>query len=537
VDHVLGEYDNGNDDTFSEFDALQGVFEGVNGTVDSIGINVSGGADDNLDQLDDDGDADNISTGQQLLEVLGDLTQVNSLADVGSDSIVGSGGDDLIFGDAVFTDLLAIAEGINLPPGSGWAVIEALVAGNVFFNQDPGKTVNEEIMDFLRDPANQDLYDLARESLADGVGRGGGHDTIDGGAGDDTIFGQEGNDVIQGGAGEDVITGGTGNDTMTGGTGERDTFRWTAADPGTVTGGGSATTTYNFAGVTTATNNHFAFEFDTHIDPNTPDGLTALFSGNPDFGSDNEASNTQYAALAVSDGSRWVATPGGGDPDTQVFWAQFTIGENLADITQIDLLIEGRQGDDDPSAAAYFAVWNYATSDWEIREIAVKDNDDPNDHIYNWTITGNFDDYLGGAGNDQITMILLNGNENQGLEIDYAEVKVTSNTPVIGDLETDTITDFEFTAGVVDPDNDVLDLGDLLPVSVNGGTSAADLTEYLSFTYAGGNTTVHVDHDGGGTFQATLNIVLENVDLTNGGAFANDEQIIQALINGQQLEV
>ena len=42
---------------------------------------------------------------------------------------------------------------------------------------------------------------------------------------------------------------------------------------------------------------------------------------------------------------------------------------------------------------------------------------------------------------------------------------------------------------------------------------------------------------GGATFQPTLDIVLVGVDLTHSGAFANDEQIIQALINGNQLAV
>ena len=52
-----------------------------------------------------------------------------------------------------------------------------------------------------------------------------------------------------------------------------------------------------------------------------------------------------------------------------------------------------------------------------------------------------------------------------------------------------------------------------------------------------GHPVGHVDHDGGATFQPTLDIVLVGVDLTNSGAFANDEQIIQALINGNQLVV
>jgi Ca2+-binding RTX toxin-like protein len=225
VDHVLGQAPT---DDESEFDGLLGSFEGVNGTVDAIGINVGDTAKGLLDQVDDDGDADNITTGEGLAEVLDDLTQGTNLAAVGDDSIIGGGGDDLIFGDAIFTDDLASAEALALAPGSSWSVISSL-AGSGFFDNDPGKTEEEEIMDFLRDPANQATYDFGRESLADGVGREGGNDTIDGGAGNDLIFGQEGDDIIDGGTGDDTIIGGSGNDTMTGGSGS-DVFLWGSAD-------------------------------------------------------------------------------------------------------------------------------------------------------------------------------------------------------------------------------------------------------------------------------------------------------------------
>ena len=239
LNHVLGKApgSNGDDDddgtppdTVSEFAALLGPFEGVHGTVDAVGINVDDTGDGLLDQIDDDGDADNISTGEELEQVLGDLAQVNAIVDVGSDVIVGNGGNDLIFGDAIFTDLLADDQGIVLPAGSGWDVVEQLVTDG-FFDQDPTLTETEEILTFLSDPANIELFDFGRESLVDGVGRGGGNDTIDGGGGDDLIFGQEGDDEIDGGTGDDTIIGGTGNDTMTGGLGV-DSFVVEAASGG-----------------------------------------------------------------------------------------------------------------------------------------------------------------------------------------------------------------------------------------------------------------------------------------------------------------
>ena len=217
-------------DTVSEYDALFGPFEGVDATVDAVGISVDAAGDDLLDQIDDDGDADNISTGEELEQVLEDLTQVNAIVDVGSDVITGNGGNDLIFGDVIFTDLLADDQGIILPAGSGWDVVEQLVTDG-FFDQDAALTETEEILAFLSDPANLELFDFGREALVDGVGRGGGNDTIDGGSGDDLIFGQEGDDEIDGGADNDTIVGGTGNDTMTGGLGV-DSFVIEAASGG-----------------------------------------------------------------------------------------------------------------------------------------------------------------------------------------------------------------------------------------------------------------------------------------------------------------
>ncbi|WP_340119974.1 type I secretion C-terminal target domain-containing protein [Pelagibius sp. 7325] len=230
LDHVLGAFTHpGNpskSDTVSEYDGLLGAFKGVNGTVDAIGINVDSDGIAVLSQV-DEGEADSIAEGQELADVLDGLSQVTELAGVGDDVIVGNGGSDLIFGDAIFTDSLAVDQGLTMVPGSGWEVIQHLVNNTDFFDQDLGKSVTEEIMDFLRDPANLATYDLGRESVnSEGVGRTGGDDTISGGAGNDTIFGQEGADLIDGGSGADIIIGGTGNDTMTGGEGA-DTFVWT----------------------------------------------------------------------------------------------------------------------------------------------------------------------------------------------------------------------------------------------------------------------------------------------------------------------
>ncbi len=88
---------------------------------------------------------------------------------------------------------MATAEGIDLPPGSGWFVFEALEAGQSPSSPDwdRGDTIV-----YLRDPANQ--------SELVGAGRGEG-DTIDAGAGNDVIFGQGGGDSLTGGTGADTF--------------------------------------------------------------------------------------------------------------------------------------------------------------------------------------------------------------------------------------------------------------------------------------------------------------------------------------------
>lgn len=45
----------------------------------------------------------------------------------GNDVIWGGRGNDILFGDMLFTDDLATAEGLSMPPGSGWAVFAELM--------------------------------------------------------------------------------------------------------------------------------------------------------------------------------------------------------------------------------------------------------------------------------------------------------------------------------------------------------------------------------------------------------------------------
>ncbi|MBK6959743.1 MAG: type I secretion C-terminal target domain-containing protein [Gammaproteobacteria bacterium] len=206
IAHITG---GGDGDTVSEL----GLITGAGFQIQAVGINVNENALDVLDQVEgqpagDPGDhaADNITTAEQLTQVIGEITGGGTVADAaGSDQISGGDGNDIIFGDAPFTDILADAQGLTTPDGAGWLVFQQLESGPTWDRTDTIAYIQGN------------LSELAGES-----GRTGGLDILDGGAGDDTIFGQEGNDRITGGLGDDLLSGGTGDDT----------FIWNAGETG-----------------------------------------------------------------------------------------------------------------------------------------------------------------------------------------------------------------------------------------------------------------------------------------------------------------
>ncbi|WP_161566003.1 VCBS domain-containing protein [Caenibius tardaugens] len=193
---------------------------GTGYTIDAIGINVGSQALTYLGNVEDGnasggtGAALNVTTAEQLAAALALLGGSSELSAAGNDTINGGDGNDLIFGDVLFTDTLATQLGVNLPAGSGWAVFQALEGRSNSESQDPagngGDWTRADTIAYIQANANA----LAQES-----GRTGGNDTINGGAGNDTIYGQEGNDTINGGDGDDLLNGGSGNDILVGGMG------------------------------------------------------------------------------------------------------------------------------------------------------------------------------------------------------------------------------------------------------------------------------------------------------------------------------
>ncbi|MCC6597907.1 MAG: type I secretion C-terminal target domain-containing protein, partial [Alphaproteobacteria bacterium] len=197
---------------------VRGEITGVDGTnevamlkalsdeVIGVGINIDRGM-LQINTIDSDGVGINIDDPNDLDLVLAGTNPLNKLTAVGADILNGGNGADFIFGDAVNTDVLAKAQGLNLDPGAGWEVFAKLEAGQ---GSSAGWGRSDTI-EYIKTHAEE----LGRESKnSANEGRLGGDDVIHGGAGNDVIFGQEGDDRISGGAGNDVLYGGSGSDTF-----------------------------------------------------------------------------------------------------------------------------------------------------------------------------------------------------------------------------------------------------------------------------------------------------------------------------------
>ncbi|MGH1455990.1 MAG: type I secretion C-terminal target domain-containing protein [Alphaproteobacteria bacterium] len=181
------------------------ILQNLSDDLIAVGIDI-GGTISNLNVIDSDGSALNINNPTDLTVALADTSPLDKLLSVGGDDIRGGDGDDLIFGDVLFTDDVATLHGLTTDNGAGWEVFERLENGESALN--PAWT-RDDTIDYIRANAEE----LSQESVnSNGVARNSGDDVINGGAGNDLIFGQEGDDIISGGAGNDVIYGGSGSD-------------------------------------------------------------------------------------------------------------------------------------------------------------------------------------------------------------------------------------------------------------------------------------------------------------------------------------
>ncbi|MGB5261383.1 MAG: type I secretion C-terminal target domain-containing protein [Gammaproteobacteria bacterium] len=99
------------------------ILENQLGPIEAVGIGLTNQSDiDNLDQIEGEArgvDAvDNIFTANELIDTLADLNPLIQLDMVGNDVINGGEGNDIIFGDSMYTDVMAADQGLSTPPGA-----------------------------------------------------------------------------------------------------------------------------------------------------------------------------------------------------------------------------------------------------------------------------------------------------------------------------------------------------------------------------------------------------------------------------------
>jgi uncharacterized protein YegL len=149
------------------------------------------------------GEVQNVDTAEDLELALD--SSVTVVPKVGDDTLVGTAGDDIIYGDTVSSDSLGTDYA-----GMGY----------------------QGVVDYLTDtlghaPSTEEVIALLRANPLDFYDQ----TTTEGGA--DTITAGAGNDLLMAGAGDDVLIGGQGNDILYGGLGS-DTFVWQSGDAGAV---------------------------------------------------------------------------------------------------------------------------------------------------------------------------------------------------------------------------------------------------------------------------------------------------------------
>uniref|UniRef100_UPI001BD44C5E Ig-like domain-containing protein n=1 Tax=Vibrio crassostreae TaxID=246167 RepID=UPI001BD44C5E len=150
------------------------------------------------------GEVQLVDTPSQLQAVLQGGEIIKDIAELGSDTVTGGQGADILFGDSINTDNLPWntasnpAKPADLDDGAGLSALEQ------FLGLKNGIVPSElEIYEYIK--SNHELFNV------DGDIRGG-DDTLNGGEGKDIIYGQGGDDILIGGLGDDILTGGDGDD-------------------------------------------------------------------------------------------------------------------------------------------------------------------------------------------------------------------------------------------------------------------------------------------------------------------------------------
>ncbi|TWA79619.1 hemolysin type calcium-binding protein [Azospirillum brasilense] len=134
------------------------------------------------------------------------LDRVSFVAVIGSATLVGGEGNQVVYGDASSQSII-LGPGDDLLSGGGGNDTVASTLGNDTLYGDDGD-------DLMHGGDGDDLMDGGADN--DTMGGGAGNDTMGGGAGNDILIGEGGNDALFGGTGNDTLFGGDGDDTLFG---------------------------------------------------------------------------------------------------------------------------------------------------------------------------------------------------------------------------------------------------------------------------------------------------------------------------------
>jgi len=296
-------------DNFAIETMTDGILAGTNGTDTLIGT----------------AEADNISGGDGIDTISGDVGNDFLIGGAEGDAITGGEGADTIYGDADITSAAAYT-GDDIIHGD---------AGDDVIHGDAGT-------DTLYGDAGQDL--IHGDSGADVISGGDDSDVMFGDADNDVITGDSGNDQLLGGAGDDQLIGGAGDDILVGGLG---------AD--TLTGGEG--------------NDQFILNEDGEVDtitdfsPGDQLDLSEVLPSSPEI----DPNQFQDYVQLIDDGdsgaaSLWVDADGSGSAQS---WEHIADLENV-DPDEVDLHY-------DP--ATQTIDFSHDAGDWDVTEATVSPED------------------------------------------------------------------------------------------------------------------------------------------------------------------
>ena len=160
-----------------------------------------------------EGEATIVGTPQELVAALQHGSSDLKLDAVADDTINGGDGNDIIFGDTIYTDHLAWTDretGISYGSGSHDGMGSQALNEYIKWSVNSGvEATDDQVVTYV-----EENWDTLLDGRADG-----GNDVLNGGKGDDILFGGAGNDQLTGGEGDDnfvfLANSNSGHDTIT----------------------------------------------------------------------------------------------------------------------------------------------------------------------------------------------------------------------------------------------------------------------------------------------------------------------------------